>query len=134
MVFKKDFMQQGLLFLLVGGVTFLIDLIVTVALNNLLHLPPYLSSSIGFLSGFVFNFPMNRKKVFKHSINDRFKMTTQIYLYIALCVFNLLVTSALSEALVLAGLYIGYAKIFITAMISVWNFLIFKYFVFSKIS
>lgn len=134
MVFKKDFMQQGLLFLLVGGVTFLIDLIVTVALNNLLHLSPYLSSSIGFLSGFVFNFPMNRKKVFKHSINDRFKMTTQIYLYITLCVFNLLVTSVLSEALVLAGLYIGYAKIFITAMISVWNFLIFKYFVFSKIN
>jgi len=134
MVFKKEFMQQGILFLVVGGVTLLIDLMVTVALNNLLHFPPYLSSSVGFLSGFVFNFPMNRKKVFKHSIDDRFKLTTQIYLYIALCVFNLLVTSILSEVLVFAGLYIAYAKIFITAMISVWNFLIFKYFVFSKIS
>jgi len=132
MIFKKDFMIQGAQFLVVGVITLLIDLAVTIALNNLLHFPPYLSSAIGFLSGFVFNFPMNRKKVFKHSKDDRFRLMTQIYFYITLCALNLLITSLFSELLVAAGLYIAYAKLIITAMISIWNFLIFRYFVFSK--
>lgn len=132
MVLNKKIIKQAILFLIVGVITLLIDLSVTVILNKFLHFPPYLSSSIGFLSGFVFNFPMNRKKVFNHSVDDRFKLTVQIYLYIALCAFNLFVTSVASEVLVYIGLHIAIAKILITGTISVWNFLIFKFFVFSK--
>ena len=128
---KKNITQIAL-FLVVGGVTFLIDLAVTTSLYSLLHLPAYLASAIGFLSGFFFNFPMNRKKVFKHSIHDRFGIKQQIGLYALLSVFNLFATSLIVEILVTIGIDIGISKIAVTILIAIWNFLIFKFFVFSK--
>lgn len=128
---KKN-ITQIVLFLVVGGVTFLIDLAVTTSLYSLLHLPAYLASAIGFLSGFFFNFPMNRKKVFRHSIHDRFGIKQQIGLYALLSLFNLLATSLIVETLVVIGVNIGISKVLVTILIAVWNFLIFKFFVFSK--
>lgn len=132
MVIRKDFIIQVFLFLLVGTTTFLIDLVFTIFLSSFLHFPPYLASSLGFLSGFFFNFPMNRKKVFRHSEDDRFNIRTQIIFYIILALFNLAVTSILSELIVGWGINIGYAKVIITILIATWNFIIFRYFVFSK--
>lgn len=128
---KKNITQIAL-FLVVGGVTFLIDLAVTTSLYSLLHLPAYLASAIGFLSGFFFNFPMNRKKVFQHSIHDRFGIKQQIGLYALLSVFNLFATSLIVEVLVMIGVDISISKIAVTVLIAIWNFLIFKFFVFSK--
>lgn len=132
MIAQKDFYKQLLLFLIVGTTTFFIDLFFTLLLSEVFHLPPYLASPIGFLSGFFFNFPMNRKKVFNHSDKDRFSMKTQIIFYVILSLFNLGVTAVLSELIVSLGLNIGIAKVIITGLIATWNFIIFRYFVFSK--
>lgn len=120
-------------FLAVGLVTLGIDLTVTTILYNLFHLPAYLASGIGFLSGFFFNFPMNRKRVFKHSEYDRFSLHAQVVMYISLSLFNLFMTSFLVEVIVGSNIYtIGFAKLFVTALIAAWNFLIFKFLIFSK--
>lgn len=124
--------KQIALFGIVGVTTLLIDVAVTYACYNFLGLPAYLSSAIGFFSGFVFNFPMNRKRVFHHSSNDRFGLSQQIAMYIALSIFNLIVTSLLVELIVYLGIDIAVAKIIVTALIAVWNFLLFKFVVFSK--
>jgi putative flippase GtrA len=125
--------KQVIFFGVVGVVTLLIDLAVTTSLYHLLHFPPYLASGIGFLSGFFFNFPMNRKKVFHHSELDRFSLRTQIAQYIGLCIFNLFMTGILTQLLVHSGVEIAIAKILITAVIAVWNFLLFKLYIFSKV-
>lgn len=126
-------LKQVLLFGIVGVITLGIDVAVTTSLYNWAHLPAYLASGIGFMSGFFFNFPMNRKKVFNHSESDRFSLHTQITMYILLSVFNLVATSALVEGFVsLDILQIQYAKVAVTAMIAAWNFLLFKFFIFSK--
>lgn len=125
--------KQIFAFGLVGITTLLIDLSVTVILYDVVGLPAYLSTGIGFLSGFFFNFPMNRQKVFKHTAQDRFKLQAQVAMYIALCVFNLFTTSALAEVLVNSGLLtIGAAKVVLTTMIAIWNFVLFKTLIFSK--
>ncbi len=124
--------KQILFFGIVGGTTLLIDVSVTYISFHFLLLPAYIASAVGFLSGFVFNFPMNRKKVFKHSIHDRFSFKQQIAFYVALSILNLFITSGLVELMVLVGIDIGVAKIAVTALIAIWNFLIFKFFVFSK--
>lgn len=125
--------MQVLLFLGVGLTTFFIDLAVTSSLYNFLGFPAFLASGIGFLSGFFFNFPMNRKKVFKHSEKDKFTLKAQVILYILLSLFNLFTTSLLVEVTVsLDLLTIGFAKILVTGLIATWNFLIFKLFIFSK--
>jgi len=130
---NRQLFNQIVLFGIVGVITLLIDLAVTIVLYNVFHLPAYLSSGIGFLSGFVFNFPMNRKRVFRHTKNDRFNVQPQVILYACLCLINLVVSSLLVEGIVSLNLVtIGYAKMFVTIIIAVWNFIIFKYVVFSK--
>ncbi len=129
---SRGLAKQIILFLIVGGTTLLIDLLVTLFCYHVLGLPAYFASAIGFLSGFFFNFPMNKKRVFKHDSDDRFRFVTQIVLYIALSVFNLIVTSFLAELIVMVGIDITIAKVFTTGLIAVWNFIIFRQFIFSK--
>ena len=129
---QSNLIKQIIFFLFVGGVTFLIDVLVTYVLFHFLHFPAYTASAIGFLSGFFFNFPMNRKKVFHHSEKDKFTLKAQIVFYILLSLFNLVVTSLIVELLVGWTVEIQIAKLFVTILIATWNFLIFKFFVFSK--
>lgn len=124
---------QLILFGLVGLMTLVVDVGVTSAIYNILGLPAYIASAAGFLSGFVVNFPLNRKKVFTHSENYKHSLRQQIYLYVFLSIFNLLATSAAVDLLVRTGLLqIEYSKMFVTAIFAIWNFLMFKYFIFSK--
>lgn len=129
----RQFIRQGLLFGVVGLITLGIDVGVTSMLYYLLSFPPYLASAIGFCSGFFFNFPMNRHKVFAHTDKDRFSLHSQISMVAILSLFNLFATSAMVEVIVTNDIAdIQYAKIFVTALIAVWNFLLFKFFIFSK--
>jgi putative flippase GtrA len=124
---------QALQFGVVGLITLGIDVGVTSFMYNVVHLPAWLASSIGFCSGFFFNFPMNRKKVFKHSKLDRYSLRMQIIMVLSLSLFNLVFTGAFVEFIVVHQiLTIGYAKALATAIIAAWNFVIFKFVIFSK--
>ena len=126
-------MKQLFLFSVVGGTSFLIDVSVTTALFHYLHFPAYLAGVIGFCSAFFFNFPINRKHVFNHSDKDRFSLKKQIILYFSLSIFNLLMTGVLMQWLVGTHLLnIGFAKACVTGLIAIWNFLLFRFFIFSK--
>lgn len=125
--------KQVFLFGIVGVISFGIDLGVTTLLYEVAHLPAFLAAGMGFVSAFFFNFPVNRKHVFNHSKLDRFSMRTQIVLYFLLSIFNLVVTSAIIELIVNSGLMtISLAKVSMTVVIAAWNFLIFRFFIFSK--
>ena len=137
-ILNKDNMKNGIflkifLFLVVGGITLLIDASISYILYHNIHLPVFLASGIGFLSGFVFNFPVNRKKVFNHSQYDRFSLKIQITLYTLLSLFNLVATSSIIATLVNSNvLDIQWAKVVVTAVFAIWNFLVFNLFIFSK--
>ena len=137
-ILNKDNMKNGIflkifLFLVVGGITLLIDTSISYILYHNIHLPAFLASGIGFLSGFVFNFPVNRKKVFNHSQYDRFSLKIQITLYTLLSLFNLVATSSIIATLVNSNvLDIQWAKVVVTAVFAIWNFLVFNLFIFSK--
>jgi putative flippase GtrA len=131
---EKQLMKEVVTFGAVGVLTLLVDITVTTSLFNIAHFPAYLASGIGFLSGFFVNFPLNRGKVFKHNKDDRLALRFQIIAYAGLSVFNLAATSLLTELLVSKGnLKIAYAKLILTAVIAVWNFIIFKFLIFSKV-
>jgi putative flippase GtrA len=129
-----NLIKQAALYGIVGVVTLGIDITVTVIIFNVAHLSAFLASAIGFLSGFFFSFPMNRKKVFHHHANDKFSLHSQIIMYISLAVFNLFATSAMVEFMVTNSLVtISVAKIIVTAAIAVWNFILFRQLIFSKV-
>ena len=130
---KNGIFLKIFLFLVVGGITLLIDASISYILYHNIHLPAFLASGIGFLSGFVFNFPVNRKKVFNHSQYDRFSLKIQITLYTLLSLFNLVATSSIIATLVNSNvLDIQWAKVVVTAVFAIWNFLVFNLFIFSK--
>ncbi len=124
--------KQIIFFLFVGGATFFIDFGVTYALFHFLNIHAYIASAAGFLSGFLFNFPMNRKQVFHHSLHDRFSLKTQVIFYATLSLFNLGATSLVVQVIVNWGGTILLAKVLVTGFIAIWNFLIFKFLIFSK--
>jgi hypothetical protein cdiviTM7_01485 len=129
----KKLVVQIFLFGIVGITTLLVDTLVTSILYYIAHLPAFMASGIGFLSGFCVNFPLNRKQVFNHSEDDRFPLKAQIYLYASLSIFNLIATSVTVDVLVSTNiLEIQWAKIVTTVVFAVWNFLVFKLFIFSK--
>lgn len=130
---RSDLIKQMFFFGFVGAVSFGIDLVITVTFFNVLHFPAFLASGIGFLSAFFFNFPMNRKKVFKHTKYDRFSLKTQVILYVGLSIFNLFMTSLLVQVLVASNLVsIAFAKVIVTMLVAMWNFIIFKFYIFSN--
>jgi len=130
---SKDLIKQLIFFGFVGVGSLLIDVMVTTLLYNHAHAPAYLASGVGFLSAFFFNFPLNRRKVFRHSDLDRYTFKTQIMLYAAISLFNLAATSGITDLIVsMEWATIAYAKIIVSAIIAVWNFIIFKTVVFSK--
>ena len=121
------------MFGIVGITTLLVDTLVTSILYYIVHLPAFMASGVGFLSGFCVNFPLNRKQVFNHSEDDRFSLKAQIYLYASLSIFNLIATSMAVDVLVSTNmLEIQWAKIITTVVFAIWNFLVFKLFIFSK--
>ena len=129
----KKLVIQILLFGIVGMATLAVDTLVTSILYYIAKMPAFMASGIGFLSGFCVNFPMNRKQVFNHSKDDRFSLKAQIYLYALLSIFNLIATSMMVDVLVKTNiLEIQWAKIITTVVFAIWNFLVFKLFIFSK--
>mgnify|MGYP006877224124 FL=1 len=129
----KKFVIQIFLFGIVGVTTLAVDTFVTSILYYIAKMPAFMASGIGFLSGFCVNFPMNRKRVFNHSEDDRFSLKSQICLYALLSFFNLMATSTAVDLLVKMNiLEIQWAKIVTTIVFAVWNFLVFKLFIFSK--
>ena len=131
--FSKDSSVQLVFFLAVGVITFIIDISFTSFFYSVAGFPAYVASSIGFLSGFLFSFPVNRRRVFKHTSQDKFSLSAQVALFLSLSLFNLLVTAAMVDVLVNMNIVsIQVAKIGTTGMIAIWNFYIFKTFIFSK--
>lgn len=129
----KKLVVQIFLFGIVGVTTLAVDTLVTSILYYIVHLPAFMASGVGFLSGFCVNFPLNRKQVFNHSEDDRFSLKAQIYLYASLSIFNLIATSMAVDVLVSTNmLEIQWAKIITTVVFAIWNFLVFKLFIFSK--
>ena len=129
----KKLVIQILLFGIVGVTTLAVDTLVNSILYYMAKMPASMASGLGFLSGFCVNFPMNRKRVFNHSEDDRFSLKSQICLYALLSFFNLMATSTAVDLLVKMNiLEIQWAKIVTTIVFAVWNFLVFKLFIFSK--
>ena len=125
--------KQFIFFILVGIFSLGIDIGVTTAFYNYFSFSAFYASFVGFLTGFLFNFPVNRQKVFRNSNGNKFSLRAQLIIFLSLSIFNLFASSAAISMLVSAHiLEIGYAKILMAGIVALWNFVILKYLIFSK--
>jgi putative flippase GtrA len=125
--------KQFAAYLGTGLLTTAFDATVTFCLYEFVGLSAFTSSAIGFLSGFFIHFPLNRNKVFFSQQGQRFKIKTQILLYVFLSVFNLISTSLAVALLVHLGLQIVISKFLVAGVFVIWNFAVFKFFIFRSV-
>ena len=125
--------KQIILFGLVGVGSLIIDVTITTISYKYFHVPAAISGIFGFIAAFGFNFPLNRKKVFKHENNSKYSLKLQIVFYFILCIFNIIVTAAFMYLLVdRIHLVIFIAKVSTTAFISIYNYFILRFIIFSQ--
>lgn len=125
--------KQFAAYLGTGLLTTAFDATVTFCLYEFASFSAFFSSAIGFLSGFFIHFPLNRNKVFFSMQGQRFKIKAQILLYILLSVFNLISTSLAVAFLVHLGIQIVISKFFVAGVFVIWNFAVFKFFIFRAV-
>lgn len=117
-------------YLLVGGLSFVIDLGLLVLLHEVFFVDLLVATPIAFLTSLLFNFVLQRFFTFKATNSHR----ASIAKYVLLVVFNTVATDVIVTAFehTAAGYQIG--KVVSTALMTVWNFFLYKYWIFKGTS
>ena len=111
----------------VGGLAFLVDFVVTVVMRDHLGIALWLAVASGYWAGFVVNFTLQRSFAFQGGQ----QVGTSLIRYLALVGFNWAATTVVMQLLVESfGIPTAVAKILCTIMTTVWNYPLYRFFVF----
>jgi putative flippase GtrA len=113
-------------FIIVGGLSFAIDLGILMLLHEVFGVELWLATPIAFLTSLVFNFVLQRVFTFRAQ-NGR---SVSLLKYCLLVAFNTLAVDLIVNGAEWLGLGYQIGKIVSTAMITAWNFLLYKHWIF----
>lgn len=113
-------------FLIVGGVSFAIDLGLLVILHEAFGVGLWIATPVAFLVSLTFNYVLQRMFTFKVTTRSH----SSLIRYAILVAFNTLATDFIVNTF--ADLELTYAagKIVATALTMAWNFFLYKYWIF----
>ena len=117
---------EALRFLVVGGLSFLIDFGLLVLLREIVGFDLIVATPVAFLTSLIINYALQRLYAFRSTTG----IGPSAAKYLALVAFNTVATS-----LIVAGseqLGVGYeiGKVLSTALMTVWNFFLYKHWIF----
>lgn len=115
-------------FLVVGGASFAIDLGLLVLLHEVAGVDLWVATPIAFLASLVFNFLVQRKFTFRSSA----RADVSLIKYGALVVFNIIATDVVVNMVDGAGYPYALGKVIATVATTVWNFLLYKHWIFKS--
>jgi putative flippase GtrA len=114
-------------FLVVGVLSYLIDIAVLYLTHGRAHITLWLATSIAYACGLLANFALNRVVTFRSAS----PLHRQMARYVALLLANYVATLAIVTGLTAAGLpYLG-SKTICVALLAVVNFVAYRHWVFS---
>lgn len=119
--------HSGVRYLVAGGVCFLIDFGLLALFSQVLHWPLWLATGAAFLISFFFTYGIQR--VF--SFSSRAPHGAALVKYAILVGFNTLATIAIVALITNAGAGWAIGKIGATVVTTVWNYFIYRYWVFA---
>ena len=130
-IFTNFLEHSSARYFMVGLLAFSTDYFILVITYYVLHIPLPFAATIGFLAGMVISFFSNRHWVFG-VIGQKRHILIQLIEYIFLVIFNFVFTVICISQLSLIGLepYIG--KIIIMGAITLWNYALFRWVIFSE--
>ncbi|MCC3276866.1 MULTISPECIES: GtrA family protein [unclassified Arthrobacter] len=117
-------------FLAVGGFSFIIDLGLLVLLHEVGNLDLWVATPIAFIVSLVFNFLMQRSFTFRST----HKPLMSLLKYLLLVALNVAATDIIVNWFAGAGLGYSTGKVVSTVATMVWNYFIYKYWIFPAAS
>ena len=125
-----ELIKKGFKFCVTGGLNTIIDLVVTTALNSLLHVNINVAKPIGYLCGMANSFVVNKKWTFKTDSKDTKKELAK-FIIVNLCMLglSLLLINVLKSTLQTGDTV---ANVLSTGVVMVINFLVSNFWVFKK--
>lgn len=127
---SKDFAivsSTGVKYVLVGGLSALIELILFFLLFNVLHCAVFVSNISAVFCSTIFNFLMNRSFTFSSASNP----VRSAVLYLLLFLFNTSMTSLCIAFMVeQLGIFSIVAKLITMGCVVVWNYFLYKKIIF----
>lgn len=124
----KFFGHSAVRYLIVGGLSFAVDFGLLVLLREVLHWEVGPASATAFLSSLVFNFLVQRKFSFESAHRTHVSMIRYGLLVVANTLATVLIVQWLTPTLL--G-YMG-GKVISTAAMTIWNYFLYKHWVFGK--
>jgi putative flippase GtrA len=123
----KLYHNSALRYLAVGGISFVIDFSLLYLLHEVLGAAIWISTAVAFLGSFVFNYALQRL----FSFRSRSSHGKTLAKYIALVIFNTIATTFIVSFFdhLIDGWEIG--KVVATVITTLWNYLIYRYWVFA---
>ncbi|MCQ1949506.1 GtrA family protein [Arthrobacter sp. zg-Y859] len=115
-------------YLLVGGVSFAVDFFLLVLLHEYFGVELWLATPIAFLTSFAANYFLSRFFTFAGSG----ARGTSFVKYVALVLFNTVAASLIVSGFEAVGSSYMLGKVASTAMMTVWNYFLYKHFVFAQ--
>ncbi len=125
---SRDATKQFIRFLLIGGISTLINYLTFLLSLNALNLHYLISNIIGFIAGISFGYPFNKKWTFKHNADQ-----SLFHSYFAVYLISLLISSIFLKISVdFIGIIPEISSLMAICITTCTNFLGMKYWVFKK--
>jgi len=127
----KVLSPQLLKYLISGGSAFATEYLTFVVLFKVLDAQLYVANSLSFCAGLIVSFLLNRAWAFRKD-SFRLKKQHQLASYIGLALCNLVLINLIIGVLQAVSVPVLVGKIIAMMTIVVWNFFIFRLFIFAE--
>ncbi len=118
---------HGVRYVLVGGASAALELGIFWVLSNPVHLGVVISNIVAVFIATLSNFAANRAWTFKSTTH----VTRSALLYVTLWALNLTFTTVTIKIAAAQGIYPTFAKIGTMALVTLWNFQLFRKVIFA---
>ena len=124
----KTLVREGFVvkFLVVGALSFAIDLGILALLHEVGNVDLWIATPIAFLTSLVFNFFVQKNFTFQSGARAHVSFLK----YGALVVFNVVATDVIVNLIAGSGQSYALGKVIATIATTVWNFLLYKHWIF----
>jgi putative flippase GtrA len=122
--------HSAIRYLVIGGIAFGTDYVILVTCYYIFHLPLFLATSLGFITGFAISFLANRYWVFGGE-SEKKNMLRQSAEYVALLAFNYFFTVWTVNFLNTKGIGPSVGKLLVMGLIMCWNYALFRWVIFN---
>jgi putative flippase GtrA len=115
-------------FLVVGGLSFAIDLGTLAVLHDVFHVDLWIATPIAFIVSLLFNFGAQRSFTFR----SKSRRDVSFLKYLALVAFNTVATDVIVNAVVALGLSYAIGKVVSTGLTMAWNYFLYRHWIFKQ--